>query len=203
VSKHQPQTQKSSQNTGNKRRWLKWGGIAVVLLALFNVAAIATGAQLENHDPFCASCHTEPETTYVDRTTATPVDLASAHAHKGITCINCHSGEGLAGRANAMMLGARDTVMFVTGNYPQPTVQTRPILDENCLKCHADVPVDESFDNHFHNFLPKWQKMTADTASCVDCHQSHATNGDSSIAFLNEQTAAQVCNKCHTYVGEN
>ncbi|MFQ5421477.1 MAG: hypothetical protein ACE5EY_14075 [Anaerolineae bacterium] len=193
----------SKSSKSPTRRFSKWliGGVLLALI-LVPLAGFA-GAQLENNDAFCASCHTEPESTYVDRSHAgTAVDLASFHSGEGIRCIDCHSGEGVNGRIHAMSLGARDALKFVSGNFPQPAPLTRPIGDDKCLKCHSDIADGRSFENHFHVFLPEWQKLTDNAATCVDCHQSHTTNGQAQIAFLNEQHTVQTCNKCHQTVGE-
>src|SRR5574337_973368 len=117
-------------------------------------------AQLEDHDAFCASCHTQGESTYYQRTqAAAPVDMASAHAAKNVGCIQCHSGPGLTGRVGAMMVGASDLAAFVSGHYRNPAVTTVPLGDANCAKCHADVTTRRDFNNHFHVFLPQWQRL--------------------------------------------
>ena len=71
--------------------------------AITTAQAIAfAGAQLENHDDFCASCHTDPESEFVNRAHGgTAVDLASFHTGEGVHCIDCHSGEGVNSRSHA------------------------------------------------------------------------------------------------------
>jgi predicted CXXCH cytochrome family protein len=161
-----------------------------------------TGMQLEDHDSFCASCHTTPESDYVDRGQAdTAVDLASFHAGKGVRCIDCHSGKGAGGRIQAMSLGGHDLLKFVSGNYPQPAPLTRAIGDVNCTKCHSDISQGRDFNNHFHIFLPQWQQQSSDAATCVDCHQSHNTSGDVQISFLNQQDTTTICQQCHNFAG--
>ena len=89
-----------------RSRWL-WPLIAIVALAIIvTVSGFSYAATQEEHDSFCASCHTEPETTYVARAaTAPPVDLASFHATEETRCIDCHSGVGVPGRIQAELLG--------------------------------------------------------------------------------------------------
>ena len=176
----------------------------VVLLALLLIAVLtgATAMQFENRDSFCASCHSEPETQYFQREASNPVDLASFHATKATRCIDCHSDQGLPGRVTALSLGAKDLFAFVSNHYTQPAPLTRKIADGNCLKCHADISQKQDFSNHFHIFLPKWQSLDPNAASCVDCHQAHVTNGDASIGFLNQDTTSQVCQRCHAFAGE-
>ncbi len=173
------------------------------ILVVLGVGGFTVGARMENRDGFCASCHTEPETAYVQRTTQEPApDLAAFHAGKGVRCIDCHSGDGMSGRIRAEMLGARDALVYLTGRDQQPHHATRPIEDVNCLKCHADVLRQRSFERHFHALLPQWQQFSADAARCVDCHLSHRTDGDPRIAFLIERPTVQVCQACHAVAGE-
>ena len=158
--------------------------------------------QFENRDSDCASCHTQPESVYFQReATSSPSDLASFHADKNTRCIDCHSNGGSLGRASAMMLGAKDLMAFISKHYPQPAPLTRTISDGNCLKCHGDLAQKQNFNNHFHIFLSKWQALDPQAATCVDCHQSHSTNGDASIAFINKGVTIPVCDSCHKFAG--
>ena len=178
--------------------------LATAILIIFPLVLTGivgfSAMQFENHDSFCASCHTQPESVYFQRESAnSPLDLASFHTEKETRCIDCHSAGGSTGRAAALMLGARDLMAFVSKHYAQPAPLTRAIQDDNCLKCHANLTQRQSFNNHFHILLSKWQALDPEAATCVDCHQSHATNGDASIGFLNRDIAAQVCERCHTF----
>jgi len=190
----------------------RWAAPALVIfaLALFGVLSFAALARAEENDAFCASCHAEPEATYFARTQATAAtDLASAHAmlarsdgHPTATrCIDCHSEPGLMGRAKAMSLGVQDAVKWFSGTAVQPAVQTTPIGDANCLKCHADVPTDSRFDMHSHRHLARWQAADPDAATCVTCHASHTTDGNAAIGFLNQQRALGECDRCHVALG--
>ncbi len=171
----------------------------VIALAL----SVAAGAQFENHDSFCASCHTEPESTYYQRSlNSSASDLASAHAAENVRCIDCHSGQGAGGRIQAMRLGAGDMLRYLSGSYPQPAPLTHAIGDENCLKCHAGVAQGQDFNNHYHIFLSRWQALDPNAATCVDCHKAHATNGEANIAFLNKAATVAVCDQCHRVAGE-
>ena len=173
----------------------------VATLLLIPIVGL-TGMQLEDHDAFCASCHTNPESEFVDRAHAgTAVDLASFHTSKDVRCIDCHSGKGAGGRVQAMSLGGRDLLKFVSGNFPQPAPLTRPIGDVNCVKCHSDISQRRDFNNHFHFFLPQWQQRTDNAATCVDCHESHTTDGMVQTSFLNQQRTTSVCQQCHNFAG--
>lgn len=190
----------------------RWAAPVLVILALFLFGGLSfvALARAEENDAFCASCHAEPEATYFARTQAvTPADLASAHAmlardgnHPAATrCIDCHSEPGLLGRAKAMSLGVRDAIKWFSGTAVQPAVQTTPIGDANCLKCHADVPNDGRFDMHSHRHLARWQQADPNAATCVTCHTSHTTDGNATLGFLQQQRTRAECDRCHVALG--
>lgn len=199
-----PRKSKASKSTGflNRRTKLLVGA-ATIALILFGLIVPATAMQFENHNSFCASCHTQGEQTFYDRSTSSdPVDLASIHDIKGqARCIDCHTGAGIIGRYRGLMAGATDFISFFSGHYPQPAVLEEPYPDANCLKCHANIFQKQDFNNHFHVFLPQWQAIDKNAATCVSCHLSHDNTGDAKIAFLNQQTTAAVCQKCHSAAG--
>ncbi len=185
-----------------KRRWPKLVIAIIAIIAglgILSAASAATAMQLENHDDFCASCHSEPESTFFQRAMASQsTDLASFHTTKDVRCIDCHSGPGLIpGRISAITLGAKDLLAWISGHATQPAVNTRPIDDANCLKCHAAVTQQRDFNNHFHAFLSRWQAVDQNAATCVSCHQSHTTTGEAQLAFLNRDDTVAVCQKCH------
>ncbi|HLB65052.1 MAG TPA: hypothetical protein VJJ46_09430 [Anaerolineales bacterium] len=189
---------------------------ALILLAI----GVGTGlrvSRLEEHDSFCTSCHTVPEVTYFERAQAalggqTPyADLSSAHYGRApssgeqmaIRCIDCHRGSGsLPHRAVTLTLGARDALIWVTGQ-SNPTIEKSELivpflLTAACVECHLDVLLVAGFNNHFHNRLPEAFRAWAaggqlrppdeqpglpeadlriepvETAvQCVDCHRAH------------------------------
>ena len=58
----------------------------IAALAVFGIIFTAAGftfaATQEQHDSFCASCHTQPKSTYFERSiAAAPTDLASFHTN--------------------------------------------------------------------------------------------------------------------------
>lgn len=162
------------------------------------VSSMLVGAHLEASDAFCASCHTQPESQYFDRSQAqAPVDLASYHRSQATNCIDCHSGSGLTGRLGAFMVGGHDLIAYMTHTDTQPAPLTVPIGDHNCLKCHADVVQTRSFDRHFHAFLPQWQAADPNAATCVACHSGHTTSGAANVMYLIESPTTQVCQACH------
>ncbi len=197
-------TSRSAKPARKSRR--KLGLFLIVLIPLgliiLSTATAVTAMQFENRDDFCASCHSEPEATYFQREAANAVDLASFHATKDVHCIDCHSGPGLVpGRISALTLGAKDLLAWVTGTARQPAIHTRPIDDANCLKCHEQVTQQLEFNNHFHVFLSRWQAVDKNAATCVSCHQSHPTDGEAQLAFLNRDHTVSVCQSCHQTLG--
>jgi len=191
-------TKKSAGFWSRKNKFLLGG--AVLAIILFGLAVPATAMQLENHDSFCASCHTEGEQTFYDRSIASaPTDLASVHEIKGqARCIDCHTGPGIVGRYFGLMAGATDLINYFSGHYPQPAVLEEPYPDANCLKCHADIGKKQEFNNHFHVFLPRWQALDKNAATCVSCHVSHDSTGDAKISYLNQKATIVFCDKCHS-----
>ncbi len=197
---------KTAKPTDPKRKRLKQLlTLAAALIVLAVGSAFTVSFHLENNDAFCASCHTQPESAYYDRTkaAAAPADLASFHTTKQVTCIQCHSGPGTTGRAMAVTTVALpDLALYLSGNYHKPAIVTTPIGDGNCVKCHAQTTTRSDFNNHFHNFLSRWRAADPQgAATSVECHRSHATDGSATIAFLQEASTVAVCNRCHAVLG--
>jgi nitrate/TMAO reductase-like tetraheme cytochrome c subunit len=191
---------------------------AVIVLILVTAGSFAFAASQESHDPFCASCHTQPEATFFERSTAAqPSDLASFHTPKNTLCIDCHSGQGISGRVQAEMMGAGNAFKWYTGRAVQPAVVLYPIGDQNCLKCHQDVTArgytpkeqitvpggragrggGEGGNNHWHELLTKWQATSTSAGTCVSCHSGHAVEGNAQSGFMNAQSMQTECNACH------
>ncbi len=207
------------KNPGKKRvPWIPVLVAAALLLIVLGVGGFTFAATQESQDPFCASCHTQPETTFLQRSTGSqPVDLASFHTGQSTRCIDCHSGQGIFGRMSAELMGARNAVLWYTGNAVQPAVLTFPIGDGNCLKCHQQVTQkgftpqeqitvpgartrgreEEGRANHWHQFLSRWQGASSTAGSCVSCHSGHATGAAAQAGFMESQTVQAVCNACH------
>ena len=186
-----------------KRRKLWLLALIPVVVIVLGVATVATAMSFENHDDFCASCHSEPESTFFQRESATPIDLASFHSTEKVNCIDCHSGVGLIpGRVDSFLLGTKDLIAWQLGQAKQPAVHTHPIDDVNCLKCHGDLMKQQNMNNHFHIFLSRWQARDKNAATCVSCHQSHVTDGETQLGFLNRATTTAVCQSCHRVLGD-
>jgi predicted CXXCH cytochrome family protein len=200
MSKHRNPARKLHKKVGRR------GIIALMVLGglvLLGTTAMVTGTQVEQHNSFCASCHTQDESRFYQQSLAPAMDLASFHESKGASlCIDCHSGPGIMGRIDGLMAGASDMISYVSGHYPQPAIQEDPIGDGNCLKCHATVTQTRDMNNHYHALLSQWQAMApASAASCVSCHNGHKANGDAQIGFLNKNDTLAICQQCHEGTG--
>lgn len=194
-----------------------------LLVVLGSIGGFIFAASQESHDPFCGSCHTQPESTYLQQSTAPqPVNLASFHNSQSTLCIDCHSGEGIPGRITAEIMGARNAFLWYTGRAVQPAVLIYPIGDGNCLKCHQKViqvgftameqitlPAltsgnrgrEEGRINHWHEFLSEWQAASPTAATCVSCHTGHVYTGTAQSGYMNDQTVQAVCTACHQAAG--
>ncbi len=200
-----------------------WVLIGIMALGIFLAAGGFTfAASQETHDPFCASCHSQPESTFFQRSIdPQAVDLASYHTAQETRCIDCHSGPGIWGRMQAELLGARNTVAWYTHTAVQPAQLTFPIQDANCLKCHQDVTQrgytpkqsvtivgegrrgeEEAGPNHWHEQLARWQAFAPNAGTCTSCHPGHSTDGTAQTGFENTQTTRTVCEACHQVLGE-
>ena len=192
-------------------------GVVLVAGVLLTVGGLSFAAYQESHDPFCGSCHSQPETTFLQRSTTQAVDLASYHTTQQTLCINCHSGPGTSGRLQAELMGARNAMLWFSGTAVQPAVLNYPISDQNCLKCHQNV-IQKGFTakekitipggsssgrqrfgraNHWHEFLTRWQTADPKAGTCVGCHSGHATTVNVKNGFLNDQTVLAACDACH------
>jgi hypothetical protein len=199
-----PVKQKSKSKGLNPRTSLVLKILAVILGAAIILAAggFTFAATQEQHDSFCTSCHTQPESTFYQREMdPQAVDLASAHKAKDTRCIDCHSGKGVTGRIQAELLGAHNALAYYTKTAVQPAVLTSPIGDDRCYKCHQNIADKQDMNNHFHVFLPRWQSVDPNAATCVSCHQGHHTDGQVALAYLNRDTAIAVCDSCHHALG--
>ena len=207
---HENSRKRTRKNRKGKGKFLSFlpASFVVTGLILFTFAIlVATGTtayaiNLENHDQFCASCHTQPETTYYQHTLdQNATTLADFHSQKDVRCIDCHSGSGAFGRAVGLTQGMQDLLAYYSGHYHNPAITTNKLSDSSCIKCHTDIMSNQSFNNHFHLFLSQWQAIDPNAAGCVDCHTSHTT-GTADIGFLQQDTVTTQCQNCHNIAGE-
>jgi len=198
-----PRRRAKKEFWSNRRVQVTAGGLIAAFI-VFGLLIPLSAMQFENHDSFCASCHTEGELTFYNRSlVAAPTDLASFHAaKKAARCVDCHTGPGILGRYGGLMAGSTDLISYFSGHYPQPAALEGPMPDGNCTKCHADVLTKSGFNNHFHAFLPQWQALDPTAAHCADCHASHDTTNDAGSVFLDQNKTVNICQKCHAFAGQ-
>ena len=186
-------------------RW-QYFGIGAIAILIVLVGGLSYTSYLEQDSNFCASCHTQPESSYLarflqaDATNSAP-DLASFHHRKkDVRCIDCHVGEGILGRATVISLAAWDAAKHYTGIARQPAVIVFPVQNEACLKCHLQDVTKPGFDNHEHNKYYDPQ-LSPPSIQCVNCHVSHRT-GDERTAFQFRDAILPRCEYCHQQTGK-
>jgi hypothetical protein len=210
----------------------------LALLSLLGVISAVGVSVAEENDAFCATCHLDPERTYVGRATRVGQaydlaeeqgltgkarwqtgrdaarDLASAHRAAALDCVACHRGNnGLSDRVTALTLGARNTLLYLTGQFDpdHKGVAHADLLENSCLRCHVDQPslggvgggeenpvLVEDFENHFHSYLldPQYANLTA--VGCLDCHPAHPEIPPIVPFFINEEgVVLPACVQCH------
>src|SRR4051794_31148855 len=101
-------------------RWPILIAVAAFALIILGGGGFVTATILEEHDNFCAACHTVPESTYYNRAYSTlqilssaAPDLATAHytlskthGMPDFSCISCHRGDSsLQNRVSTILLG--------------------------------------------------------------------------------------------------
>jgi hypothetical protein len=195
-----------------RRRWPLFIVVGFFAVVIFGSVGFVTATALEDHDSFCISCHTVPETTYynnayesLDTIINTP-DLASQHymlAHqKGDTfaCITCHRGDAsLGNRVAAITLGGRDTVTWVLGR-EDPTLNKQQITEgwlanNSCVNCHKDTLLTlKGISNHFHNNLPI-TKTLHDQGNAYIIPKDY--QGDTINTEVHTVNTALTCTSCH------
>lgn len=185
------------------RRLITVAFIAIIGAGALVIGGISVALALENQDAFCASCHTEPEVTFFQRSTQkNPADLATYHTKKETRCIDCHSSSGMFGRASGLKQGAHDLANFISGAYHSPAITTNPLGDDACVKCHTKIyerapGAGKAGSNHYHFYLLEWQAADASAANCTSCHAPH-TAALESLKFMNQGKVGKLCEDCHT-----
>jgi hypothetical protein len=72
-----------------------------------------------------------------------------------------------------------------------------PLWDEDCQKCHPGFDTNRSqpWENQRFHELPLHNVDLG--VDCVECHQSHVSNGDPKNHFLRENWIRTQCSRCH------
>ena len=81
-------------------------------------------------------------------------------------CYECHSDYGLSGDLAAKMEGFRHLARYTTRTYTEP-IQYRGVFDnDNCLKCHDNMPKFEAVP--WHDTVN--ESLEKNEMSCLNCH---------------------------------
>nr|MBI2904584.1 hypothetical protein [Chloroflexota bacterium] len=196
-----------------KRRLAAFGAAALLAVG-FGAAFLVSASAAEEHDAFCASCHTAPEQTYVDRARQATggsqpyPDLASAHyglsaVGGGFRCIACHRGDSTTpNRLATLTLGARDAFIFVTGRADPAIEKARAnapeLLNAACVQCHARALLVAGFEDHFHNKLPAaYALWKAGGELTLPASDSSASTSPANSGTLTLYSTSVVCTDCH------
>ena len=168
---------------GNRRRlprWLTSSAWCCWVLVVVGIVGFAGGTALEEHDSFCSSCHTVPETTYLNRSDAALVsasavvsDLATYHFHQALTnttsfqCIVCHRGDAsLGNRIHSLALAMKDPSRWLAAGRIPPSERTTiaepALVNAACVACHETTLLTQRGNaTHFHNLLPATTALVA------------------------------------------
>lgn len=214
------------------RRWSKLVLVGLGGLILLGIGSAAGVSVIEENDRFCATCHLNPERTYVGRARVvgqaldtapsegwpagrdSARDLASAHRAAALNCVACHRGDqGPGDRATALMLGARNTLLYLSGQFdPDHSGVAQPkLVEASCLRCHVDQPglggvaegqenpvMVDVFDNHFHAYLFRAEYRELVSIGCLDCHAAHREIPPLAPYFIDQENVAlPACVQCH------
>jgi len=164
--------------------------------AVFAYAVHRTAYVIESRDPFCISCHLHEKefAGFRDEQSSVAVDLAGFHWRRGkpFTCITCHVGEGVGGRARVLFFAGMDVLHYTGGNFQHELDGMKhPLSDTACTKCHAPGKI-----GGFHAS----PKHAGYTAQCLGCHAAHA-HADQAFGFIDyhrwRPATAEPCLACH------
>ncbi len=214
-------TVQSTDQSGTRSRSLRarrWPIIVVgSLVGLFMFGAIGFVSTLEEHDTFCISCHTVPETTYYNRAYIAldnpgelNADLSTDHYHLAqaknlppFTCIDCHRGDSSLGhRISTLALGGRDAVIYVLGK-ENPAIEKTSIREgwlpnAACVNCHTETLLTlKGLDNHFHTHLPQAAVTLANGGTLKVPDTLGAKRADLLAIGLKTINTSLVCSDCH------
>jgi nitrate/TMAO reductase-like tetraheme cytochrome c subunit len=151
---------------------LAFVGIVLVPLAAIGLANYHT-LEGTHKVSACASCHVMLPMVN-DMKNAASNTLAARHFKNHWIpenqCYECHSDYGLNGNLEAKMEGYRHLARYTTRTYQEPIKIRGYFHNDNCLKCHQDMPLFEAVKSH------QSVRVLLDTSSmsCLNCHgQAH------------------------------
>lgn len=155
----------------------KWLVLAILLIAL-SAYASSTILNTPNDPLFCADCHATEYKNYLS-----PVNNSDLPAHKenNITCIECHSPQGLQGNLAAKRVILNIIILNKTYPFINQLLASNTsfnesfyysdisILKANCAKCHDTKKISSLEFNH------------SNASKCENCHLLHKEYNKSRI----------------------
>jgi len=152
-------------------------GIVLVPLAAIGVAHYHTFEGVQEVAA-CARCHVMRPMINDLRNPESNTLAARHYKNHWIVqnqCYDCHSDYGLNGNIEAKMEGFRHLARYTTLTYSEPIKLRGRFNNDNCFKCHQDMPKFEAVKSH--------QSVKAlllkSSTSCLNCHgQAHPTRAE-------------------------
>ena len=90
-------------------------------------------------------------------------------------CYSCHSNYGFTGDLTAKMEGFRHLARYTTHTYTEPIVAKHRYDNQQCLKCHSNMPKFQAVQSH-HTVMERLQNSNL---SCLNCHgKAHPNRAD-------------------------
>ena len=199
------------------KRRVRWP--VILIAALMGAVALGsfgfvTASALEEHDVFCTSCHTFPETTYynrayfaLDNRSDPAPDLATQHylsnESEPFKCITCHRGDSsLGNRLATTLLAGRDSVTYLLGR-EDPAIEKTHINEawlpnRACMSCHTEALLTlAGINNHFHTRLPQAADALKNGGK-LSVATSYTGNREALLSQGLETVASPlVCTSCH------
>jgi nitrate/TMAO reductase-like tetraheme cytochrome c subunit len=184
--------------------------IALLVALLAMPAGWLVTDRLEARNDFCNACHLPSgaplHQQLRDDFVALPAPtLAAAHSVAGndlrgdgaFRCIDCHGGASLLGKARVKALAAKDSLVWLTGDFDEPDGMGWPLWDEDCSRCHREfaAPEREAWQSAaFHELAVHNVELGV---NCVECHSAHERKAPDAAYFLNALEVRAQCARCH------
>jgi nitrate/TMAO reductase-like tetraheme cytochrome c subunit len=171
---------------------------------------------VERNNDFCNACHLRPEVPLHieirhDFDARPPNNLAGLHGatqvasravREATRCIDCHRGVGLVGRAEVKLLAARDALVWLSGDFDEPTEMSHPLGEADCRQCHREFAAsdDDAIELAFHARGVHNAELGMD---CVACHSVHDGGPDPALFYLDPGHVRVQCARCHSEFQES
>ncbi|MCL5292349.1 MAG: hypothetical protein M1548_07470 [Actinobacteria bacterium] len=162
-------------------------------LSAMIIILLAVGlSEITSLPSFCRSCHA-----------MRPVVASWAKGeHKIIGCLSCHREKGFGGITIRKLEDVRMLLTAIAGSEPRGL--NKPIRDEICLGCHADITRRLSSESRVR---VSHREFAGQGITCTDCHAdtSHGKAGQSRAVVMercstchNGKRVSADCSTCHS-----